>query len=328
METFTLDNSGVMNVRLESTNLYDRFGRPFNSLRVSVTQRCNFDCFFCHMEGEAPSSEEMTPKEIGEIVRVACKLGVKNVKFTGGEPLLREDIADIVSRIAQYAEEVSMTTNGSLLKETAAALRKAGLRRVNVSLHSVDPETFAKITGRDALQQVEEGIEAALKNHLEPVKINMVVFKGMNDHEVPQMIDFAGSLGVILQLIEFQPVLRENQGAWHRFHCDLAETEGWLEKEAFKIESRALQARRKYFLKKDGKVSCVEVVRPMHNTSFCRNCTRLRVTSDGRLKPCLMRNDNLVEAAAILRRGGGSHELEEVFRRVVELREPYWKEGR
>jgi len=320
-------NLGAVSANLESTNLHDRFSRPFNSLRVSVTQRCNFDCFFCHREGEAPSSGEMTSKEIGEIAGVACKLGVKKVKLTGGEPLLREDITDIVSRISRHADEVSMTTNGSLLKESAAALRKAGLKRVNVSLHSVDPETFAKITGRDALQQVEEGIEAALKSHLEPVKINVVVFKGMNDYEIPQMIDFARSLGVILQLIEFQPVLRENKGAWHRFHYDLAETEGWLEKEAFKIENRALQARRKYFLRKDGKTTCVEVVRPMHNTSFCKNCTRLRVTSDGRLKPCLMRNDNLAEAATILRSGGGLDDLERVFRRVVELREPYWREG-
>jgi len=270
----------------------------------------------------------MTSKEIGEIAGVACKLGVKKVKLTGGEPLLREDITDIVSRISRYAEEVSMTTNGFLLKERATALRKAGLRRVNVSLHSIDPEIFANITGRDALQQVEEGIEAALKSHLEPIKLNMVVFNGINDHEIPQMIDFAGSLGTILQLIEFQPVLRENQSAWRRFHCDLAEIEGWLQKEAFKIENRALQARRKYFLKKDGKTKCVEVVRPMHNTSFCKNCTRLRVTSDGRLKPCLMRNDNLAEAATILRSGGGLDDLERAFRRVVELREPYWREGR
>jgi len=321
-------NLGAVSSSLESTNLYDHFGRPFNSLRVSVTQRCNFDCFFCHREGEAPSSGEMTSKEIGEIAGVACKLGVKKVKLTGGEPLLREDITDIVSRISRYAEEVSMTTNGFLLKERATALRKAGLRRVNVSLHSIDPEIFANITGRDALQQVEEGIEAALKSHLEPIKLNMVVFNGINDHEIPQMIDFAGSLGTILQLIEFQPVLRENQSAWRRFHCDLAEIEGWLQKEAFKIENRALQARRKYFLKKDGKTKCVEVVRPMHNTSFCKNCTRLRVTSDGRLKPCLMRNDNLAEAATILRSGGGLDDLERAFRRVVELREPYWREGR
>ena len=270
----------------------------------------------------------MTSKEIGEIVRVACKLRMRKVKLTGGEPLLREDIVDIVSSIAQHAEEVSMTTNGSLLEEKAAALREAGLKRVNISLPSTDPEAFTKITGKDALQEVEEGIEAALKNHLDPVKINMVILKGINDHEIHQMIDFAGNLGVILQMIEFQPVLKENRSAWHRFHCDLAGTEGWLEKEAFLIEDRALQARRKYFLKKDGKIVCVEVVRPMHNTLFCKNCTRLRVTSDGKLKPCLMRNDNLIEAAVILRRGGGFHELEKAFRRAVELREPYWKKGR
>lgn len=320
-----MKNQGAVSASPESTKLYDRFGRPLNSLRVSVTQRCNFNCFFCHHEGEAPSSEEMTSKEIGEIVRVACKLGMKKVKLTGGEPLLREDITDIVSRIAQHSDEVSMTTNGFLLKEKAVDLRKAGLKRVNVSLHSIDPETFTKITGKDALQEVEEGVEAALKNHLDPVKINMVVFKGMNNHEIPQMIDLAGNLGAILQLIEFQPVLEENQRTWRRFHYDLVEVERWLKKEAFVIKDRAFQARRKYFLKRVGKAVCVEVVRPMHNTRFCLNCTRLRVTSDGKLKPCLMRNDNLVDVVSLIRQGAGSEALKEAFKKVALLREPYWR---
>jgi cyclic pyranopterin phosphate synthase len=313
-------------IYVESPSLCDAYGRILNNLRISVTQRCDLNCFFCHREGEDGFGQELTPTEIEDIVKMACELGMKKVKITGGEPLLRDDIVEIVSRIAQHADEVSLTTNGFLLEEKAKALRSAGLQRVNVSLHAMNPLTFKEVTGRSGLRQVERGIVAALENHLNPVKVNMVVLKGINDHEVQQMIDFTAHLGAILQLIEFQPVQNDNWNPWNRFHCDLSAVEGWLEEKAFKTQERSMHRRKKYYLKRNSGVACVEVVKPMHNSEFCHNCTRLRITSDGKLKPCLLRNDNLVDAVAHVRGRKDLEGLEKAFRRVVTLRKPYWKD--
>ncbi len=161
--------------------LIDPHGRMVNSLRVSITQRCNFDCFFCHQEGESGPDGEATPEEIEAIVSVAAELGIGKVKITGGEPLLREDIAEIIRRISSHMGEVSMTTNGYLLNEKACELKEAGLDRVNVSFHSGNPDVFCKINGSDSYPRVKDGIAAAKRCGLNPVKLNMVVMKGIND---------------------------------------------------------------------------------------------------------------------------------------------------
>ncbi|NIQ05014.1 MAG: GTP 3',8-cyclase MoaA, partial [Candidatus Korarchaeota archaeon] len=178
--------------------LHDRFGRKLNSLRISVTQNCNLECIYCHREGEIVSTNYMTAEEITTIGEIACQLGMNKVKLTGGEPLLREDLPQIVSVISRHAHEVSLTTNGVLLEKCAYPLFKAGLKRVNVSLPSPTPKNFRKITGRDYIQQVKDGIKAAVKNHLHPVKINMVLLKGINIDEVPEAIKFAQEVGAIL----------------------------------------------------------------------------------------------------------------------------------
>lgn len=310
---------------LNPTFLRDAYGRDLNSVRISVTQRCDLACFFCHKEGEPSVKDEMSIEEIVSITRMACKLGMRRVKLTGGEPLLREDLSQIVSGIANYAEEVALTTNGVQLADRAGELRLAGLDRVNISLHSIKPQNYSRITGRDYLKQVLQGIKTALDEGLEPLKANMVVLRGMNDDEIPSMINLAADLGFILQLIEFQPIQKASATHWRNFHDDLTGIEAWLRKDAHGIEERPMHRRVKYFLKRGGHSVCVEVVRPMHNPTFCNNCTRLRVTAGGKLKPCLLRNDNLVEAAAILRNGGSLQELEKAFRTAVKLREPYWK---
>jgi cyclic pyranopterin phosphate synthase len=302
--------------------LQDRYGRPINSLRISLTQRCNFSCFFCHREGEDDQGAEMTPGEIEDIVAVASSFGICKIKLTGGEPLMRADIVEVVKRIAPYVDELSMTTNGSLLAEKAADLREAGLRRVNISFHSLCHDNFRKITGSDSLMEVKRGIDAAIENDLRPVKLNVVVMKGVNADEIADMIEFSKDVGAILQLIEYQPIQGGAEG-WDRFYSDLKPVESMLEKRSFEVEERELHRRRQYHLSGGG---VVEVVRPMHNSEFCRFCTRLRVTSDGRLKPCLMRNDNLVEAVSLIRRGGPRKELEHAFREAVQAREPFWRD--
>lgn len=302
--------------------LRDPYGRPINSLRISLTQRCNFNCFFCHREGESNPHGEATAEEIEAVAAAASDLGIRRFKLTGGEPLLRRDVVEVVRRIASYADEVSMTTNGSLLAEKAADLREAGLRRVNVSLHSTRPDAFRRITGIDALSDVERGVSAALESGLRPVKLNVVVLKGLNADDIPEMIEFSKGTGAVLQLIEFQP-LQRGAADWERFYYDLRPVEEMLEARSEVVRERALHRRRQYHLRGGG---VVEVVRPMHNSRFCRFCTRLRVTSDGRLKPCLMRDDNLVEAVSLLRRGAPRSELVEAFRAAVARREPYWRD--
>jgi cyclic pyranopterin phosphate synthase len=302
--------------------LIDSHGRSVNSLRISVTQRCNFDCFFCHQEGESNPGGEMSPGEIEAIVSVAAELGINKVKLTGGEPLLRDDISEIVRRIDPYVDEVSMTTNGYGLAEKACDLRDAGLKRVNISLHSTHPDVFCKIIGREALTEVRRGIAAALECGLRPVKLNMVVMKGVNDGEIQDMIDFSREVGAILQLIEYQPLERGTDD-WEKYHFDLRPLEEDLEAKAERIVEREMHRRRQYHLRGG---AIVEVVRPIHNSQFCRFCTRLRLTSDGRIKPCLMRDDNHVEAVSLLRRGATREEIVEAFMEAVARREPYWGE--
>ena len=302
--------------------LRDPCGRAINSLRISLTQHCNFNCFFCHREGETNPHGEATAEEIEAVAAAASQLGIRRFKLTGGEPLLRGDIVEVVSRIAPYADEVSLTTNGSLLAEKAEDLHEAGLGRVNVSLHSRRPEVFSRITGRDTLPRVERGIAAAIEGDLKPVKINMVVLNGLNADDIPDMIEFSKKVGAILQLIEFQPI---QLGArdWKQFCYDLHPIEGLLEARSVEVHERALHKRRQYHLEGGG---VVEVVKPIHNSEFCHSCTRLRVTSDGHLKPCLMRDDNLVEAVSLLRRGAPREALAEALREAAARREPYWRD--
>lgn len=303
-----------------SDRLVDPYGRQVNSLRISLTQRCNFDCFFCHQEGESGPNGEVTPDEIEAVVSVAAELGINKIKLTGGEPLLRDDVVEIVRRISPYVDEVSMTTNGYMLKEKACDLREAGLKRVNISFHSTDPEKFCKIIGRESVQAVREGIEEAIRCGLSPIKLNMVVMNGINDMEIEDMIAFSRETGVTLQLIEYQ-ALEKGVEEYDSYHFDLKSLEEQLAARSQSIVEREMHRRKQYHLKGGG---IVEVVRPMHNSEFCAYCTRLRMTSDGHLKPCLMREDNHLEAVSLMR-NGGREELVEAFKEAVAAREPFWK---
>ncbi|MFX1486068.1 MAG: GTP 3',8-cyclase MoaA [Promethearchaeota archaeon] len=297
----------------------DSYGRVVDNLRISVTQRCNLDCIYCHREGESGTgNDEMSVEEITRIARIAAELGIKNIKITGGEPLLRKDIIEIVKQTSGLSniEEVSMTTNGVLLSFFADKLKKAGLKRVNVSLDTLDPEKFSRITG-GRLDQVIEGVKNAAKANLTPIKMNMVLLKGINDNEVWDMIDFAGKLGIILQVIEFVPLA----ASFSEYHVDLQRLEEELVQRAEDIRTRSFHRRKKYFLSPCGEV---ETVKPVHNSEFCMGCRRIRLTSDGKLKPCLMRNNNLVDILSPLREDASDKELKELFLKAIDLRKPYY----
>ncbi|MBS7615113.1 GTP 3',8-cyclase MoaA, partial [Candidatus Bathyarchaeota archaeon] len=215
--------------------------------------------------------------------------------------------------------EISMTTNGVLLAKYAQRLRDAGLARVNVSLGTLNPEKFKQISCVDAFEKVILGIQTAARVGLKPVKVNMVLLRNINDNEVRNMIRFATENNLILQIIELESP--NETEAYKKYHAELNNVKSSLERMAEKVVVREMHHRRKYFLRGGGEV---EVVNPMHNTEFCRYCNRIRVTSDGKLKPCLLRNDNLVDFAGLLRKGASNDTLKDLFVEAVNRRKPFF----
>ncbi|MEN6516929.1 MAG: GTP 3',8-cyclase MoaA [Methanospirillum sp.] len=289
--------------------LTDPSGRTVTNIRISLTQACNLNCIYCHAEGEKNPEQELSAEQIAEILRVAQSFGIRSVKFTGGEPLMRPDLAQIIASVPP-GMETSLTTNATLLAERAQELKDAGLTRVNVSLDTMDPERYKQIAGKPMLGEALAGIDAALKAGLTPVKINMVVLSGINEDEVDTFIDFVrDNPNLVLQLIE----LMDFRDCDH--HGDVKGIEDRIAAMADRVETRRMHHRKKYFVRG----AEVEVVRPLHNTEFCAYCNRLRLTSDGKLKPCLLRSDNLVDV-----RGLHGIALEDAFREAVKRRSPYF----
>lgn len=279
------------------------------------------------MEGEENNTKnvsiEMTADEIIRIARIAVELGILKVKLTGGEPLMRKDIIEIVKGISSIngLRDLSMTTNGTMLAFLAKELHVNGLKRVNISLSSTMANVYNKITG-GKVEDALNGIKASVEAGLFPVKINMLVLKGINDHAVTDMIDFASETKTILQLIELEP-LNISKEYYSTYHKPLDEYETMLKEKAVKIEARRLMQNRPiYYLPN----ATVEIVHPTENNTFCMHCTRLRITSDGKLKPCLMRNDNLIDILTPMRNGANDDELIELFKLANQKRQPYNKE--
>jgi cyclic pyranopterin phosphate synthase len=305
--------------------LTDNCGRPLLNLRISITQRCNFRCDYCHKEGEGCSrgiSEEMTVDEIVRIARIAISLDISRIKLTGGEPLMRKDLCNIVKGIAAISglKDLSLTTNGSLLAFEAEKLQKCGLKRLNISLPTLNPQKYHKLTD-GTLDNAIEGVKAAVGVGLNPVKLNMVILNGINVDDVPEMMDFASQTGTILQLIELDPVNVTDDyfGTYHKF---LDAYEEMLRQKAIKTVTRRFMHNRHVY-----HLPCVtvEVVHPTENGDFCAHCTRLRVTSNGMLKTCLMRNDNLIDVLTPLRDGANDEELKALFMHANQMRKPYNK---
>lgn len=299
--------------------LEDSYGRRVTGLRISITDRCNLSCMYCHNEGadccaRGPVGNEMKPELICGIVREAAKFGVNKIKFSGGEPLFRKDFEEILSCLPPL-KEVSATTNGILLEKRARTLKAAGLDRVNVSLDSLVPEKYERITGASpgSLEKVIRGIDSAVEAGLTPVKLNMVLLKGINDDEIDSMMEFVRPYKgmVILQLIELMDI----DPRLSKYMINSKALEKSLAERANEVKVRHLHHRRKYII--DGVE--VEFVRPMDNSEFCAYCSRLRVTADGKFKPCLLVNDNLVDVMG----AKNSEEIEKLLKLAVSRRKPY-----
>ncbi len=307
--------------------LSDRFGRPVTNARISLnsSSRCNFRCIHCHMEGiKSASSKLMTANEIQRVVAVMSHFGIDAVKLTGGEPMLRRDILQIVQKLkAVGLREISMTTNGTRFSKLAEPLRDAGLSRVNISLHSLHRGRFRFIAGVEGYDQALSSVSAAIGANLLPVKLNMTLLKDVNDDEIEEMIRFVHGLGgdgkVVLQLIE---LVVTDPTFYSKYHCDLGAIEELLKARALAIYRRGLHNRPRYVLPEG---VTVEVVRPMHNSEFCMKNNRIRITHDGKFKPCLLRDDNCVDFLGRMRAGASDDQIAETFKRAVLLREPFFK---
>ena len=270
-----------------------------------------------------PQVNEMTAHEIFKIAQVARDIGIKKIRLSGGEPLIRKDIVEIVEKISTLEfKDVSITTNGTLMERYAQKLVDAGLKRVNVSLDTLNPDTYQFITSRNYLDSAKRGIKAAAQAGLDPVKVNMVVMKDINHQEIWDMFQFCKKNGAVLQLIELLKTESCPDTEFiDKYHFEMNQLENELTNRADKVKTRAfMQDRKKYFVD-DGEI---EIVKPMDNTEFCKNCTRLRITPNGKIKPCLLRNDNLVDIIGAIRSGKSREELKRIFIDAIENREPFY----
>ena len=304
--------------------LTDSWGREIRSLRVSVTDRCNFRCRYCMPAEGLPwlaKPEVLTFEEIHRLVRLMAQMGVREVRLTGGEPLVRRDLPDLVAMLAETpgVEDLSLTTNGVLLDRLAEPLVAAGLRRVNVSLDSLSHTRFAEITRRDALDRVLKGLEVAESfPELRPIKVNSVAIRGFSETEVPALAELARRTPYIVRFLEFMPL-----DADERWDADKvlsgAEIRAIVEEHWPLVEIPAgssSTSRRFRFADGAGEIGFISPV----TEPFCSSCDRIRLTADGRLRTCLFsqREWDLREA---LRSGASDRELRELIREAVAHKE-------
>jgi cyclic pyranopterin phosphate synthase len=299
--------------------LVDTFGRMHNNLRISVTDRCNLRCTYCMPEEVVfiDRRELLTFEEIARFVRVAAPLGIDKIRLTGGEPLLRRDIPRLVEMLASIPgiKDVGLTTNGILLADQAQPLFDAGLRRINISLDTLDPGRFRELTRRDGLDRVIEGIMAARRAGFRPIKVNAVSIRGITEHEVVPLARFAREHGLEMRFIEYMPIGADQ---WEREKVYFAhEIMEQLEREISPLvpaDDYDPRAPAMDFVYTDGggRVGIIaSISRP-----FCMSCNRIRLTSDGKLRNCLFALDE-VDVKGLLRSGADDPAIQEVIRRNV-----------
>ncbi len=302
--------------------LIDRFGRRITYLRISVTDRCNLHCHYCMPAGRPTWFEReklLSFEEIWRFVRVCSELGISKVRLTGGEPLLRSELPELVAMLRKIPgiREIAMTTNATLLARYAESLKIAGLDRLNVSLDSLRPERFARITQSDAFHQVWRGIETALSVGFAPLKLNVVVIKGINDDEVVDFARLTARYPFHVRFIEYMPI-GANREDWERGKVvSCAEIRERIAREIpikhAASDSEGKGPERTYAVC-DGK-GCIGFISPVSD-EFCSACNRMRLTSDGKLRGCLMRNGEL-DIRDALRRGATDDELRELVLEAV-----------
>ncbi|MDQ3649449.1 MAG: GTP 3',8-cyclase MoaA [Acidobacteriota bacterium] len=274
------------------TILRDSYGRAIRDLRVSVTDRCNFRCFYCLPHGEPPAAPKemmLSYEEIEYASEIFVALGIEKIRLTGGEPLLRRDIETLVRKVAALPglHDLALTTNGFTLAERAQGLKDAGLNRVTISIDSLKPEVFKKMTGVDVLDRVLEGVRAAQRVGLTPVKVNAVVVRGHNEDEVADMAAFAREHDVLMRFIEFMPL--DSGHEWSRADVVSGREIRAAINERFPLVSvrteRGAETASRYRFA-DGAPGEIGIIAPV-TEPFCGACSRIRLTADGQIRTCL-----------------------------------------
>ncbi len=302
--------------------LHDSFGRKLSYLRISVTDRCNMRCDYCRPAADAyqaePRDHLLSFEEIERIARVAADLGVRKIRITGGEPLVRKDLPDLIARLSHMdgIEDLAMTSNATHLKQHALALKEAGLHRINISLDTLHPLRFKSLTG-SAIQPVLDGIQAAHDVGLAPIKLNTVLMRGINDDEVSDLIDFASVMGATIRFIELMPM---KQGMdWEQHYVsieDILKRDDVLQRvDVSPMQTGNTAAR--YLPLKSGRGE-VGFIMPM-SERFCEGCNRLRLTSDGGLRSCLPA-DHQLNLRDLMRGGGSDADIRSVFLRSAMMK--------
>jgi GTP 3',8-cyclase len=310
--------------------MQDRYGHRISYLRVSITDRCNERCTYCmpqELQEWLPREEILSFEETLRIIRIAAELGVSKVRVTGGEPLTRRDIIHFIAQIPKISgiESLGLSTNGTLLarqiapgKTMATALRKAGVQSINISLDTLDRDVYSKITGRDFHAQVLEGIDAAIAVDFDQIKLNTVLMRGRNEDQLVPLIEFAAARKLILRFIEMMPVSTTEVLSDDNFMSILEAKRliesaygGLIPEAEFRTNGPAT------YYKVPGRKQRIGFIGAMTNLHFCENCNKLRLTCDGKLRPCL---GSYLEFDIMrpLRAGASDEELKQFFLDVVD----------
>lgn len=326
--------------RLETAGLVDSHGRTLRDLRVSLTDRCNFRCLYClpeteaaqnfyrghwaHLPNSAPIVQQWVERslilsfeEIERVVRLFVALGIRKIRLTGGEPLLRHDVEELVARIARIpgVEDLAMTTNGFLFAQKARALRQAGLRRVSFSLDSLDRDNFRKITGRDGLNELLKSIRLAQELGFHPVKVNAVVIREINEREIESLVEFARDRNLSLRFIEFMPL--DSARAWQKEMVltgaeILRRIRARFDLQPLAPDSPSSTARRWSFPDSRGEIGIIAPV----SEPFCGHCNRIRLTADGKVRTCLF-SVTEHDLRSRLRNGAGDEQIAAWLREIA-----------
>ena len=306
--------------------LHDKFGRAITDLRVSITDRCNYRCVYCRTGNEGAQYSELKFDEYLRIVRVLVGLGIEKVRITGGEPLLRGGVVRFVQQLSNLQThdgnnlDIAITTNGHLLEEMAQPLKDAGLSRITVSMDAVDGEKFARITRvSNGFERVLAGIRAAQRAALDPVKINCVLLRGFNEDQIVEFAKFSRDEGVIVRFIEFMPL--EEDRVWSpevvvTLDEILQTLSAWKPMRELPANTASETARRYTF---DDGVGEIGIIAPVSHP-FCGHCSRIRVTSDGKIRTCLFSLFDH-DLYSVMQRGASDDEMATYIRSVVEKKE-------
>jgi cyclic pyranopterin phosphate synthase len=304
-------------------SLYDKFGRAITDLRISVTDRCNFRCVYCRSadpENYREHDEILSWAELERLAGLFVSLGIRKIRITGGEPLVREGVEDYVARLhALGVVDLSMTTNGHLLAERCERLVKSGLQRINISLDSLDQGKFEKITRTKSFGTVMKSIDVVQDSPLAPAKVNAVLVRGINDDEVEAFAHFARERGVIMRFIEFMPL--DGDRHWNR---DLVVPAAEVHRRIHgrwpleQIPHERSETARKYRFA-DGAPGEIGLIAPV-TQPFCGYCSRIRLTADGKLRTCLFSKEDH-DLRELLREGASDEDLVSYLRSVVNEKE-------